>query len=151
MLPFLVHACSYEKEIADFRTNPSNYAEDSESDSDSDDSESDSDSDDSSDSDSDSDEAEDSDAAESDDSDDSSDEAGDAKPRSKPVKPQKASVIFYMPTLSGLLSLRVGIHYLKVHLDVCLCTLSFAVIACRSHSVRWHGIALSCLRTRSAL
>ena len=84
----MLNARSYEKEIADFRTNPSNYADDSESDSDSDDSDSDSDSEDSSDEDSDSDDAEDSDAAESDDSDDSSDDARDAK-ASKPVKPQK--------------------------------------------------------------
>lgn len=88
--------CRYEKEIADYRANPSNYADESEaSDSDSDESESDSDdSDDSSDEESESDDADDSDEDESDDDDDSENDsdASEAKAK-KPVKTQKVGIL----------------------------------------------------------
>lgn len=88
----------YEKEIADYRANPENYAEESESsESESEDSESESDSDEDSSSDDDSDDSDDSDD-DNDDSDDDSDhdsdngsdaDSDDPKTTSKASKPQK--------------------------------------------------------------
>lgn len=82
---------SYEKEIADYRTNPSNYAEESEaSDSDSDESSEES-SDESSEEDSD--EDSDADGDESDDAESSDDGSDDGVKAKKPVKTQKVALI----------------------------------------------------------
>lgn len=100
--------CSYEKEIADFRANPSNYADESEaSESSSEDSsDDDSDSDESSDSDSDSGDSDDDGDGEDDDSDDG-ESGAKAKTvvKSKKARPYNTSVagVVLTPKLLGVL------------------------------------------------